>query len=314
MDLARLPSLDLLKGFVAVGRRMSITLAAADLCLTQSAVSRQVQTLEEQLGVRLLVRGHRRIELTPEGERLFRSANGAIQQLQDVVGGLRDRGRLRPVTISVTAAFAGLWLLPRLGRLQKRHPRIDVRVSVNNLVVDLESEGIDLAIRYTNATRAPRGSQRLFGDAVAPVAAPSLRLKALTSPASLVGLTLLDFDDARAPWLHWQTWLDAQGWSGARIRHRLHFNQYDLVIQAALEGQGVALGRADLIRPLVEQGRLVFLSPPAELSSSAHAYWLVRAQESPRSEVRAVADWIASEAAEGAATLARAEQGVAALG
>src|SRR5690606_13087513 len=85
MDLARLPSLELIRGFVAVGRRMSMTLAAADLSLTQSAVSRQVHALEEQLGVRLLIRGHRSIAFTPEGERLFRSANGAVQQLQDVV-------------------------------------------------------------------------------------------------------------------------------------------------------------------------------------------------------------------------------------
>ena len=87
--LVRLPSLDLIRGFVAVGRRMSITLAAHDLCLTQSAVSRQVLALEDMLGVRLLVRGHRAIAFTPEGERLFRSADGAIQQLQDVIGAIQ---------------------------------------------------------------------------------------------------------------------------------------------------------------------------------------------------------------------------------
>jgi LysR family glycine cleavage system transcriptional activator len=297
MDLARLPSLELIKGFVAVGRRMSITLAAADLGLTQSAVSRQVQTLEEQLGVRLLVRGHRRIAFTPEGERLFRSASGAVQQLQDVVGGLRGRGRLRPVTISSAVGFAGLWLLPRLGRLQKRHPRIDVRVSANNQVVDLESEGIDLAIRYTTPGRAPQGATRLFGEAVAPVAAPSLALKPLTRPDRLAGLTLLEFDDARTPWLHWQNWLDAMGWSTARAAHHLRFNQYDLVVQAALAGQGVALGRVDLIRPLIEARRLVYLARPREPSASTHAYWLVRAHAALRSEVRDVAEWIEAEAA-----------------
>ena len=99
-DLSKLPTLDLLRGFVAVGRRMSITLAATDLCLTQSAVSRQIHALEAWLGVRLLARGHRSIAFTSEGERLFRSADGALQQLQDVLGELRVTGRLRPVTIS----------------------------------------------------------------------------------------------------------------------------------------------------------------------------------------------------------------------
>ncbi len=95
--LVRLASLDLLRGFVAVGRRMSITLAADDLCLTQSAVSRQVSVLEETLGVKLLVRGHRSIAFTPEGERLFRSADSAVQQLQDAIGAIRVAAERRPV-------------------------------------------------------------------------------------------------------------------------------------------------------------------------------------------------------------------------
>lgn len=276
---------------------MSITLAAGDLCLTQSAVSRQVHALEEQLGVRLLVRGHRSIAFTPEGERLFRSANGAVQQLQDVVGGLRTRGRLKPVTISSPVGFTGLWLLPRLGRLQQRHPRIDVRVSANNQVVDLEAEGMDLAIRYTTTARAPEDSSRLFGESIAPVAAPSLGLRGPLTEAMLSRLTLLEFDDARAPWLHWRTWLAAAGWDKSPAGRYLRFNQYDLVIQAALAGQGVALGREGLIRPLIEEKRLVYLSTPREMPSATHAYWLVRASGAERSEVRDVAAWIESEAA-----------------
>jgi LysR family glycine cleavage system transcriptional activator len=297
MDLARLPSLDLLKGFVAVGRRLSITLAAADLCLTQSAVSRQILALEEHLGTKLLVRGHRSIAFTPEGERLFRSANSAVQQLQDVIGGLRRRGRLRPVTITAPVGVVSLWLLPRLGRLQQRYPRIDVRVSANDRVVDLENEGIDLAIRYTTAARAPQGSTLLFEQAVAPVASPALGLKELDTPSRLAGLTLLELDDPRAPWLQWQAWLDAQGWGGARVGTMLRLNYYDLVIQAAIAGQGVALGRMELVRPLVEEGRLVCLAPPRQPPGNVHAWWLVRNSGAPRSEVRDVAEWIEAEAA-----------------
>src|SRR5690606_18652405 len=117
VPLVRLFSLDLLKGFVAVGRRMSITLAADDLCLTQSAVSRQVHALETHLGVKLFGRKHRGVSFTPEGERLFRSADSAIQQLQDVAGELRRTDGRRPVTVTASIGVTGLWLLPRLGSL-----------------------------------------------------------------------------------------------------------------------------------------------------------------------------------------------------
>lgn len=137
LPLVRLNGLDLIRGFVAVGRRMSITLAAQDLCLTQSAVSRQVHALEAQLGVKLLVRAHRSISFTPEGERLFRSSDSAVQQLQDVLGEIRKSSVKRPVTIAASIGVTGLWLLPRLGQMQKRHPGIDVRVSANNRVSDL---------------------------------------------------------------------------------------------------------------------------------------------------------------------------------
>ena len=115
VTLNQLTSLDLIRGFVAVGRRMSITLAADDLCLTQSAVSRQVRTLEDMLGVKLFVRGHRSIVFTSEGERLFRRADEALKQLQDVVGAVRVGLALRPVTIAASIGVTGLWLLPRLG-------------------------------------------------------------------------------------------------------------------------------------------------------------------------------------------------------
>src|ERR1044071_112567 len=102
LPLVRLSSLDLVKSFVAVGRRMSITLASQDLCLTQSAVSRQINALEKQLGVKLLIRGHRSIAFTQEGARLFRSADGAVQQLQDVMGEIHTTGALKPVTLSAS--------------------------------------------------------------------------------------------------------------------------------------------------------------------------------------------------------------------
>src|SRR5689334_15456621 len=135
----RLPSLDLVHGFVAVGRRMSITLAAQDLCLTQSAVSRQIIALEEALGIKLLNRGYRSISFTPEGEHLFRVADSAIQQLQDAFNVLTKTRERLPVSITASIGVTALWLLPRLGSFQQRFPHIDVRVATNNKLVDLRT-------------------------------------------------------------------------------------------------------------------------------------------------------------------------------
>lgn len=296
IQLSQLSSLDLIKGFVAVGRRMSITLAAQDLCLTQSAVSRQIHALEDQLGVKLLVRGYRSIAFTDEGERLFRSADGAVQQLQDVMGEVRTKGQPRPVTLTSSIGITALWLLPRLSRFQTKHPGVDVRVAANNKLSDMRNDGIDLAIRYTSPSLAPTGATRLFGESIAPVAHPSLGLKSLRSPQKFSQLNLLEFDDPRHPWLQWQHWLTAMGWEDAKAKGVLHFNQYDLVIQAALAGQGVALGRLELVQPLLDEGKLMLIDPPKHMAKTTHAYWLIQADAQPSKEVRQVAAWIEAEA------------------
>lgn len=297
LPLLKLPPLDLIRGFVAVGRRMSITLAAQDLCLTQSAVSRQVHALEEQVGTPLLLRGYRSIRFTPAGERLFRSADGAVQQLQDVLGELRADDTPQPVTLSATIGVTGLWLLPRLSRFQQQHPGVDLRVSANNQLADLRHDGIDLAIRYTTSAAVPPGSSWLFGESVAPVAHP--RVAAALAAAGGERPALLELDDTGHPWLRWpgwRDWLDALGFPAKRGAGVLHFNQYDQVIQAALDGQGLALGRMGLIQPLLAAGRLQLLAAPRQMSEAEHAYWLVCASERPRAEVTRVAEWIVAEA------------------
>ena len=296
MELSRLPSLDLLRGFVAVGRRLSITLAAQDLYLTQSAVSRQVQALERQLGTRLLTRGHRAIGFTPEGEALFRSADAAIRQLQDAAAEAAARGAVRTVTVSTTIGFTALWLMPRLGGFQARQPRLDVRISAHNQVMDLRQGGIDLAVRYTTASQAPSGASLLFEETVVPVASPALRIGRLRGGRLPASVTLLEFEE-RYPWLRWQHWLASGTRQDTSTRRILHFNQYDLVIQAALAGQGVALGRRELVLPMLRDGRLVELAPPRPGETGGYGYWLVQAERMPRPDVGQVADWIRAEAA-----------------
>ncbi len=164
--LVRLAPLDLIRGFVAVGRRMSVTLAAGDLCLTQSAVSRQIHSLEHSLGVSLFHRGYRSISFTPAGERLFRTADGVVRQLQDAFESITHPAERQPVTITAGIDVTAHWLLPRLSDLQRRYPELDVRVAANDKLLDLRAEGIDLAIRYTSMTNAPSGAMRLFDETV----------------------------------------------------------------------------------------------------------------------------------------------------
>jgi DNA-binding transcriptional LysR family regulator len=301
VPLSRLTSLDLIRGFVAVGRRMSITLAADDLGLTQSAVSRQIRALEDALGVKLLTRGHRSIAFTVEGDRLFRSANGAVQQLQDVIGVIRADGTRRPVTITCTVGVAALWLLPRLRALQQEMPGVDVRVSATDKMEDLRSEGIDLAIRYCARESAAEGAERLFGETVLPVASPALGLDPGTWGDALERNFLLEYDGANFPWLRWQDWLASQGWSGLRPKGMLRFNQYDQVIATAIAGQGVALGRLKLLGAHVAEGRLQVLRAPRASPSTDYAYWLITAKAKPRPEVAATARWILAQVAAGEA-------------
>jgi len=294
--LVRLAPLDLIRGFVAVGRRMSVTLAAEDLCLTQSAVSRQIHSLEEALGVSLFHRGYRAITFTPAGERLFRTADGVVRQLQEVFDVITQPAERQPVTVTASFGVASLWLMPRMAELQRAYPDIDVRVAANDRRRDLRTAGIDLAIRYAALASAPAGATRLFDDRIIPVAHPSLGIDRLDVD-TLSRQVLLEFEGPQRPLLRWCDHLAAVGLYDAKPRGAQYFSQYDQVLQAALAGQGIALGRADLVEPLIAEGKLVALSEgKGKGSTSGYAYWLVQAEPTVRQDVRDVAQWFAQQA------------------
>jgi DNA-binding transcriptional LysR family regulator len=302
--LIDLPPLDLLRTFVAVGRRMSITLAAQDLCIVQSAVSRQIQALETALGCRLFVRAYRSIEFTLEGRHLFRTADPMLEQLGGAIGALRPAGERPCITITATIGVTALWLLPRLGAFQRSAPDIDVRVAATNRVMDLERDGMDLALRFCPDALAPEGAVRLFSEVLAPVAHPSLGVTAIEDAGQLRRHVLIDYDDSSRPWLQWKNWLrDAGHKAGAPGNGRLLFNQYDQVAQAALAGQGVALGRLALVGKLIAEGQLALATrrPPV---TTDHGYWLLERRGAGSRALSSVRDWILAEAASSQAAMA----------
>lgn len=291
-----LPSLDLLKGFEAAARNLSFTLAGKELFLTQSAVSRQVKALEDQLGVALFERRHRALLLTEAGQILYRTAADILRQLEETTDKLNRSDASRLLSMSTTVAFASLWLIPRLGGFRERQPDIDVRVSATNDILDLKRERLDLAIRYCAPEAAPSGARKLFGEEVFAVCSESLLRQPeqpLAHPEDLRHHVLLQLDDAAArwPWLDWSVWLQAMGVPQLKPAGTLRFSHYEQLIQAAIDGQGVALGRSPLVKNLILQRRLI--APFSERAASSRAYFLVVAADAARrKEVQRFADWL----------------------
>ena len=291
-----LPSLELIRGFEAAARLSSFTRAAEELFITQSAVSRQVQALEEHLGTPLFERHHRTIRLTNAGHLLYRAASQALLLLTDTAARIRQEGSNRSVTVSCTFGFASLWLVPRLMQFRERHPDVDVRIAANNKIVDIDRERMEVAIRYCTADLVPPGTPRLFGEEVFPVCSPSLlerRGKSLLSPPDLERHVLLHHEGADHDWPtgSWSAWLQAVQLPNLKPAGALRFDQYDQLIQAAIDGQGVALGIGALVKRHLRLGRLV--APFTQKSSSPRGYYLVVAQHaSGRSEVASFRTWL----------------------
>jgi LysR family transcriptional regulator, glycine cleavage system transcriptional activator len=296
-----LPSLDLLKGFEAAARNLSFTKAARELFVTQSAISRQVKALEEQLGVQLFRRRHRELLLTEAGQGFYKAVAEALRVLRDATVRLSARAN-GMLTVTTTISFASLWLVPRLNQFRTLHPEIEVRIAAGNDLKDLEREGIDLAIRYCSQKMLDTSAVQLFGEEVFPVCAARLVARGeLGSPQDLSGQVLLHLDDPQHdwPWLNWDAWLELLKAQSVRPAGALRFSHYDQLIQAALDGQGIALGRSPLVDRWVKEGRLVlpfgrrFLPSP----SRPRAYFILTSPAAAgRPEVTAFSRWLLQEA------------------
>jgi DNA-binding transcriptional LysR family regulator len=295
-----LPPLDLLVGFESAARHLSFTKAGEELFLTQSAVSRQIKELEDQLGVALFQRRHRALVLTEAGQQFYGATAQVLVTMRAATERLRTQAGKRSVALTTTHSFAALWLIPRLAGFTRGHPGVDVRITAETRVQDLERDGLDIAIRHGPASLAGPNAIRLMGEKVFPVCSPSLladRKRPLREPQDLRKHVLLQYDDpeGRHPWLHWKTWLEVEGIAELRPAGTLSFSGYEQIIPAAIAGHGVALGRSPLVTDLLASGQLV--APFRSTANPARAYYAILSKgASSRPEAIAFLEWLREEA------------------
>ena len=306
-------SVGTLRTFEAVARLLNFRAAADELALTQSAVSRQIQSLEGELGTPLFIRHTRSVALTSAGAVLMRSALPALEQLDHAVRQIRQNLGRRTVSVTTWASFASMWLIPRLEAFQQAHPDIDIRIDATDAKVDMHTADVDLALRYATPGHIPADATRLFGEQLTPVASPWLLAnQPVATVADLAQCTWIEAGDAyrthHLQWLTWQRWVLEHASAASSVASRtraqppltpqrwLYFNYAHQILQAALTGQGVALARLPLVADSLANGSLVEVLPEHRLDSPL-AYWLVRGPHgAQRPEVEAFCQWLLSEA------------------
>src|SRR5262245_17461182 len=295
-----IPALDLLLGFEAAARHLSFTKAGEELHLTQSALSRQIKDLEDQVGVPLFQRRHRALALTEAGQHFHTVAAQVITSVRAATERVRAQsGRRQPLSVTTTHSFAALWLIPRLAGFTRSHPGVDVRIMADTRVQDLDRDGLDLAIRHGPASLAGSTAVRLMGERVFPVCSPKLmkdKSRPLREPQDLRYHCLLQYDDpeGRHPWLHWKTWLEVERIADLRPAGTLSFSGYEQIIPAALAGHGVGLGRSPLVKDLLASGELV--APFKSSADPARAYYAVVSKSAEgRPEVAEFVAWLKQE-------------------
>lgn len=296
----RLPPLQTLRAFEATGRLLSMTLAAEELHVTHGAVSRHIKTLESHLGVALFQRLTRRIVLTEAGAEFLLAVTRVLAELTKESERLRahdsrdGHGRVTRLKINSSVSFANKWLAPRLHRLKARHPELDVHLEVTDKYVDLNEGEADVAIRYGSG-RYPRVlAERILEETVTPVCSPEYRRAraGMASVESLARCTLLHEDGMLA---NWEQWLALAGVKGIRSDRGSAYSHGSLAIEAAIRGEGVALGRSVIVADDIAAGHLVAPFPEICLKSERGHDLVYRIGSRDDPKVCALRDWLADE-------------------
>jgi LysR family glycine cleavage system transcriptional activator len=293
-----LPPLNALVALEATLRRQSIRRAAEELGVTAAAVSQHIKNLEEQYGIALLARHARGVSLTQGAKTLLPGLTRAFDEVEIAARPLVKKGQVARVTLSLLPALARCWLVPRLALLQRSAPHLELTVRAEAHFVDFERDEVDLAIRYCPAPPSHLHTVRLFGEEIFPVCSPAL-LHRVGLPAGADDLTrfplLHDVDaEPHQPHIGWSRWFEEVGLSMPPGPH-LHCNDSSTLLEAAVQGLGLALGRTPLASELLRRGALVCPWPAKKVSD--RSYFLVGPRRAfRRPAVQLLAEWLTAQA------------------
>ena len=290
----RLPPLNALKAFEAAARHESFTRAAEELFVTQGAVSHQVKALETELGIKLFNRERQRLVITEAGRNYLAVVRDAFDRIALGTERLLQQQSAGTLTVSTSPDFAAKWLVHRLGHFAESHPEIDLRVSATLHHVDFAREEVDLAVRHGDGNWPGLDTTRLSSEQLFAVCSPKLAAdRRLRKPANILKCPLIHMDDRK----DWSRWLEAAGVAGADVTHGPVMNRASMVIDAAINGQGIALARTTLAAWDLLNGRLVRPFPEAlRLSKS---YWIIcPTATAALPKIATFRDWLLAEAAQ----------------
>jgi LysR family transcriptional regulator, glycine cleavage system transcriptional activator len=292
--LRRLPPLNALKAFEAAARHESFTRAAEELFVTQGAVSHQVKALETELGVKLFNRERQRLVITEAGRQYLTILRDAFDRIALGTEKLVQRQSSGALTVSTSPDFAAKWLVNRLGRFAEDHPNIDLRVSATLHHVDFAREDVDLAVRHGDGSWPGLDVARLSAEQLFPVCSPKLLMgrHRLTKPTDVLKFPLIHVDDRK----NWIRWLEGAAVPVAESLHGPVLNRESMAIDAAVDGQGIALARMTLAVTDLISGRL--LRPFVEELRLSKAYWIICPQATADlPKIVTFRQWLLAEAA-----------------
>jgi LysR family glycine cleavage system transcriptional activator len=305
--LRRLPPLNALKAFEAAARHESFTRAAEELFVTQGAVSHQVKALETELGVKLFNRERQRLVITDAGRQYLAILRDAFDRIAVGTERLLQRQSSGALTVSTSPDFAAKWLVNRLGRFAEEHPNIDLRVSATLHHVDFAREDVDLAVRHGDGNWPGLDVMRLSPEYLFPVCSPKLLAgrNRLAKPGDVLKFTLIHVDDRK----NWKRWLEVAEGPEVESLHGPVLNRESMAIDAAVDGQGIALARMTLATTDLISGRL--LRPFAEELRLSKSYWIICPQATANlPKILTFRQWLLAEAASDLQQLKKLKIGV----
>jgi len=258
MKIKPLPPMNSLIVFEAAARHLSFTRAANELNVTQGAISRQIRQLEEYLGKELFVRANRNIYLTPTGLQYYQTVYSALLEVAKATGEIKKWQGEHQVTVATSNAMAALWLLPKVTAFQQQEG-IDLRILATDNIFDLHKMDCDIALFYCRVPPVGMNVTTLFPEEVFPVCSPSYlaQFAENVTAEELFGRTLLYLDDSQKDWITWSEWFGSVDYPEVKPKNRVNINNYPMLLQAAMNGQGVALAWGSLVDEYLDNGTLV---------------------------------------------------------